>query len=410
MMETITKWPTKPLGTVAKIERNSVAPEDIRSGSLYVGLENITGSGGFDGVREVANGELASNKFVFTSDHVLYGKLRPYLSKIARPHFSGVCSTDILPLLPGKDVDRDYLFHFLRQPEMVQHATTRSTGANLPRLSPSELAQFEIPLPKLEEQKRIAAILDKADAIRRKRQEAFGISRTLIQSVFMEMFGEGIGSAIQGEPLPGWLIGTIDDIKASKKYSCIGGPFGSDLTGDDYVANDGVPVIRGVNLSDESPYMSEDGFVFVSVSKAEDLKKCHAHHGDILVSQRGARLAGQVGLIRHDSRYDKFIVSQSQMKLTPDTTKVDPMYLIFYLQSTWGVRETERRTISTGVPHINLGIFKSLPVYLPPMAIQTEFSRIQSQHEQALEQQNAALQMCDYLFNSLVQRAFKGEL
>lgn len=310
-----------------------------------------------------------------------------------------------------KKVDPRYLYHWFAASQ-TQHEVRlcgRQT-TNISNLNYERCLNLPIPLPKLEEQKRIAAILDKADAIRRKRQEALGISRTLIQSVFMEMFGEGIGSAIQGEPLPGWLIGTIDDIKASKKYSCIGGPFGSDLTGDDYVANDGVPVIRGVNLSDESPYMSEDGFVFVSVSKAEDLKKCHAHHGDILVSQRGARLAGQVGLIRHDSRYDKFIVSQSQMKLTPDTTKVDPMYLIFYLQSTWGVRETERRTISTGVPHINLGIFKSLPVYLPPMAIQTEFSRIQSQHEQALEQQNAALQICDYLFNSLVQRAFKGEL
>jgi type I restriction enzyme S subunit len=310
-----------------------------------------------------------------------------------------------------KKVVPRYLYHWFAASQ-TQHEVRlcgRQT-TNISNLNYERCLNLPIPLPKLEEQKRIAAILDKADAIRRKRQEALAASRAIIRSAFMQMFGEGIGKAIQGRALPGWLSSTINDLKAAGRYSCIGGPFGSDLTGDDYVADEGVPVIRGVNLSDESPYMSEEGFVFVSEAKADDLKKCHAHHGDILVSQRGARLAGQVGLIRHDSGHDTFIVSQSQMKLTPDTTKVAPMYLVFFLQSIWGVRETERRTISTGVPHINLGIFKSLPVYLPPLPMQTEFSHIQSQHEKVMEQQKSALQLSDSLFNSLVQRAFKGEL
>ena len=70
-------------------------------GTTYVGLEHITSDGAFLNVQTVANGELASVKFRFTEKHILYGKLRPYLSKIALPHFSGVCSTDILPILPG---------------------------------------------------------------------------------------------------------------------------------------------------------------------------------------------------------------------------------------------------------------------------------------------------------------------
>src|SRR4051794_26719236 len=89
------------LGDVATIERLSVAPSEIREGELYVGLENIKSGGDFNGVAAVSNGQLASNKFRFSAAHVLFGKLRPYLAKVARPDFSGICSTDILPIRPG---------------------------------------------------------------------------------------------------------------------------------------------------------------------------------------------------------------------------------------------------------------------------------------------------------------------
>jgi type I restriction enzyme, S subunit len=98
----MSKWETVALKQVAKIDRESVDPSDIVDGTTYVGLENIESSGAFVGVRDIDGGELASNKFSFTSKHILYGKLRPYLSKISRPKFSGICSTDILPILPGK--------------------------------------------------------------------------------------------------------------------------------------------------------------------------------------------------------------------------------------------------------------------------------------------------------------------
>jgi type I restriction enzyme S subunit len=178
------------LGEIATIERDAIAPELIPTGTNYVGLENVTSEGEFVGVIQVNNGDLASTKFRFTKQHVLYGKLRPYLSKIARPDFSGVCSTDILPILPGGQVDRGYLYHFLRLPDMVELATSRSIGANLPRLSPSQLAAFEIPLPPLPEQKRIADILDKADGIRRKRQETISLTDRLIESAFFHLFGD----------------------------------------------------------------------------------------------------------------------------------------------------------------------------------------------------------------------------
>jgi type I restriction enzyme, S subunit len=142
------RWPTAALGEIATIERNSVFPSDIRSGSRYVGLEHIESGGGSLSYGEVTNGELASNKFQFGPRHILFGKLRPYLAKIVCPDFEGICSTDILPIAPGERVDQRYLLHFLRFPRIVDWASSRATGVNLPRLSPNQLASLEIPLPR----------------------------------------------------------------------------------------------------------------------------------------------------------------------------------------------------------------------------------------------------------------------
>ncbi len=183
-------WGESELATIATLDRRTVSAGEIERGERYVGLENMTSDGRFEGVGGVEPGELKSNKFRFGPEHVLYGKLRPYLSKIARPNFTGICSTDILPIRPGPELDGTYLMHFLRTPAMVRHATTRATGINLPRLSPKELQRFVIPLPPIEEQRRIATVLDAADSLRAKRRQALAKLDDLTQATFIDMFGD----------------------------------------------------------------------------------------------------------------------------------------------------------------------------------------------------------------------------
>jgi type I restriction enzyme S subunit len=400
----------RPLGEIATIQRDAIAPTQIRSGTIYVGLENVTSSGEFTNVSAVSAGDLASTKFYFSRQHILYGKLRPYLSKIARPDFDGVCSTDILPILPSSAVDKNYLFHYLRTPVMVDQATTRSIGANLPRLSPQQLAEFEIPLPPLAEQKRIADILDKADGIRRKRREAVESVNTFSHSLFAEMFDGGIKSCHANAPPPDWRSLTVNDVRSSADYSCVGGPFGSDLTSTDYILPPGVPVVRGCNLSHSRVYMLEDEFVFVSEAKADELFRCLAVPGDLIISQRGARLAGQVGVVSPNSTYKRFVVSQSQMKLSPNNDLVDVIFLVHYFQSKWAIREMENRMISTGVPHINLGILKEFPLYLPPRHMQRHFSECCNKYQQGVYFSPLAKNGADQLFDSLIHTLFfKGQ-
>ena len=186
------KWPTGALDSIAILDRQSIHPSEAEAATPYLGLEHLDGDGGIDCIQTVGSAGLKSNKFQFSDRHVLFGKLRPYLRKIVRPEFSGVCSTDIIPILPKEGVSRDYLFYFLRTPDTVNLATSRCSGANLPRLSPKQLASFKIPLPPFAEQKRIAGILDAADALRAKRREALAQLDTLLQSTFLDIFGDPV--------------------------------------------------------------------------------------------------------------------------------------------------------------------------------------------------------------------------
>lgn len=155
------KWKKVSLQELAVIERETVLPENIMQGTKDVGLEHIEkDSGEILGFLEAKPGDVKSNKFAFTSNHLLYGKLRPYLNKVAMPEFAGVCSTDILPILPreGK-ATREYVAYLLKHPYFVAYATEKSTGANLPRISPKEIERFEAPAPPIELQERFSAFV-----------------------------------------------------------------------------------------------------------------------------------------------------------------------------------------------------------------------------------------------------------
>ena len=159
-LESNPDWPIKTLGDIVCFESETARSEDLSSRDVYVGLENIASDGTLIGLGSVSAETLKSNKARFTDKHILFGKLRPYLVKVVRPDFPGVCSTDILPLEPTAELSRDFLYWYMRSPAVIERATEASTGTTLPRVSPTTLKSFEISVPPLEEQKKIVARLD----------------------------------------------------------------------------------------------------------------------------------------------------------------------------------------------------------------------------------------------------------
>ena len=160
-----------------------------------------------------------------------------------------------------------------------------------------------------------------------------------------------------------WPTARLADLAAPVKGAIAGGPFGSDLVSADYV-EEGVPVIRGVNLPFDRK-IELDYVVFVSEAKADSLHLNCAAPGDLVFTQRGT--LGQVGLLPKHPRYSRYLISQSQMKMTVDPGKASALYLYYYFRLPSSVTYIENHALQSGVPHINLGILRKLEVILPPL-------------------------------------------
>lgn len=152
-------WRWVKLEEVCEIDSSQVSPNtDLAKQLPYIGLEQIeSGTGRFIEKINDSQGKLIqSTTFRFDSRHVLYGKLRPYLNKVATPHFEGRSTTELLPLLPNDGCDRYYLAWLLRREETVEEAMRHKTGTRMPRADMDELFKILVPVPCIEEQKRVA--------------------------------------------------------------------------------------------------------------------------------------------------------------------------------------------------------------------------------------------------------------
>ena len=178
-----------------------------------------------------------------------------------------------------------------------------------------------------------------------------------------------------------WASAPLDSVKSGDRYSFVGGPFGSELTTRDYVA-EGVPVIRGNNLAGQSKFVDDD-FVFVSEQKAASLHSNMAYPGDLVFTQRGT--LGQVGLIPKDARFSRYVVSQSQMKLTVDEEKAVPLFIYYNFRLPSTIQKILNRVSSSGVPHINLSTLKAFEVPLPPPTIQKSIVDIAEKYDALIE-------------------------
>ena len=394
------KWPTGALDSIAILDRQSIHPSQAEAATPYLGLEHLDGDGGINCIQTVGSAGLKSNKFQFSDRHVLFGKLRPYLRKIARPEFSGVCSTDIIPILPKDGVSRDYLFYFLRTPDTVNLATSRCSGANLPRLSPKQLASFQIPLPPLAEQKRIAAILDAADALRAKRGEALAQLDTLLQSTFLDMFGDPVTNPM------GWRVGRLEDYFSETRAGTCCGPFGSALKKheSDNVQT-GIPV-WGIDNVKPNQFIQERS-LFITPAKFAQLRRYSVEPGDILISRAGTvgRMCVAVPTVKRS------IIGSNLIRLTLNPAAMLPVYFAclytFCGERLPGLRASgDDRSYS----FLNTTKLKSLVVPLPRLDLQHHFAAIVESVERQKARQRAHLAELDTLFASLQSRAFRGDL
>lgn len=379
------------LGTVCAQDRTSVRPgqgEDLP----YLGLEGIESGTGQFVVGELSKTPEApqANSFRFDERHVLYGKLRPYLNKVALPTAPGKCSTEIIPLLPTPPLDRQYMSYFLRAPATVQQIAERSSGARMPRADMDFVLSLPIGLPPIDEQRRIVDLLARAEGIVRLRREAQQKAAELIPAIFVDMFGDPATNPKH------WPVLPLGEVLASVDYGC---STKASATGA------GVPIIRMGNVTAAGD-LDLDDLKFVELSE-EDAERFRLREGDLLFNRTNSKeLVGKTGL--WDGSLDAVVASYFiRLRTRPDVAV--PSYLWTWMNSLHMKRvlfDTARGAI--GQANINSKELRAFRVAVPPLDMQQTFeSRVESVRGLCRQQRSASVTAQSGL-NALLARTFSG--
>ncbi len=165
-----------------------------------------------------------------------------------------------------------------------------------------------------------------------------------------------------------WRVATVEEIAAPVPNAMATGPFGSAISSKHFL-DSGVPVIRGSNLSaNVSTRLIDDGLAFLSSDKAAEFQRSIAKRGDLVFTCWGT--INQVGLIDSRAKFDSYVVSNKQMKLSVDVNKADPRFIYYVFSSPEKQAEILDNGIGSSVPGFNLGQLKRHEILLPPLAEQ----------------------------------------
>jgi len=172
----------------------------------------------------------------------------------------------------------------------------------------------------------------------------------------------------------GWKAVRVEDVAGKHASALSTGPFGSAISARFFVAR-GVPVIRGSNLSEDVGIrLNDDGLVFVSVEKAQEFRRSMVQRGDLVFTCWGT--IGQVGLIDARATFDRYVISNKQMKLTPDPSIADSAFLYYAFSSPQIMASIQAQAIGSSVPGFNLGQLKAVSIPLPSLSEQRRIAAV----------------------------------
>lgn len=328
----------------------------------------------------------------FDQRHVLYSKLRPNLNKVVLPDEPGIATTELVPLLPDPSrCDRGYLAHYLRSPRFVDWATARTAGAKMPRLNMKEFRAHKIPLPPLPEQRRIAAILDKADALRAKRREAIAKCDQLLQSVFLDMFGDPVTNP------RGWRTSALAEISDAKDRI----NYGVVQPGED-LAN-GVPLVRVGDI--DGGVLDTSQIKHISPDIESRYSRSRLKGNELLVS-----CVGSIGLVADVPEWAAGHNIARAITRVPLAVPAMRPFVRECLRTPGVQRYFSEKTRTVSQPTLNVQFVKEAPIILPPVE---EISRFKSVADQVKKQRSLIGRSelgLDASFDSLQHLAFAGRL
>ena len=307
-----------------------------------------------------------------------------------------VTVVDVCVIRPNpQKIDNEYLMHAINSPHGRQRIAKHITGTTRQRISRKNLGKIQIPLPPLAEQKRIAGILDAADALRAKRRDSLTQLDTLLQSTFLDMFGDPVTNPM------GWKVVTLGDVLSVKG--------GYAFKSADYLEDRfGVPLIR-IGDVNRCEFVRQK-LAQLPADYLDKFEKFVVRNGSILMSLTGTVGKDDYGnAVTLQGDTDRYLLNQRVAELIPRASLAAD-YLHGVLSHERVKRILTGRSRGIRQANISNNDIKQLQVQLPPLYLQRRFTTIVKSVEQQKSRLHTHLVELDTLFASLQQRAFDGEL
>ncbi|MBK8814868.1 MAG: restriction endonuclease subunit S [Methylococcaceae bacterium] len=388
-------WGNVRLGDVTLVKAGGGAPQDtdsfsnsgtsfIRAGSLPKLL-----SGSDESELEKISDEVAKkhNLKKFPPNVILFAKSG--MSATKGHIYKTLNETYVvnhLAILECKDeITPEYLYRVLQ----LHSPTQLILDPAYPSIRISDIEEFSIPLPTLPEQKRIAAILDKADELKRKREAAIAKLDQLAQSIFVEMFGN---VALNDKS---WEIKALENISTKITDGEHQTPRRTDS---------GIKLLSARNVQDG--YLSFKDVDYIDDEEYKKIsKRCNPERNDILISCSGS--IGRVSIVNTD---EPLALVRSAALVKPNSALVKPKYLEGFLRTPF-MRDTMiKKAHSSSQANLFQGPLRTLRIAIPPIPLQEEFINRISKLEKLKVDNTAALAKQNNLFTSLQHQAFAGHL
>ncbi|HEV2177608.1 MAG TPA: restriction endonuclease subunit S [Terriglobia bacterium] len=396
------KWPALPLSAVCQkiTDGSHRTPPFVDEGFPFVTVVHVRDDGkiDFDAASRISKADLEDLKkndcrplpgdVLFSKDGTV-GKVS--VVDFDR-EFAVLSSLAILRPIESQLCQR-YLAYALRWPETLKQATDRKSGSAIRRIILRDLAHVRIPLPPLPEQARIVRLLDAAEALRRLRAAADRRTAELIPALFHDMFGD---PSVNSKGWPAATVKAICDVKGGKRLP----------KGEQYSE---VPtVFRYIRVSDlENGRVSEDQLVFLKPETQAQIARYTVSEGDLIIS-----IAGTTGVVAPvTASLDGANLTENAAKLVPKVPEVyHTVFLCHLFQTEYVQQQIGAQTGQVTIGKLALFRIERLRFGLPPLPLQRQFAARVAEIRALEAQQAASRRRLDDLFQSMLHRAFRGEL
>jgi type I restriction enzyme S subunit len=345
--------------------------------------------------RSVGDSRLRAGDIVFARTGATTGK--SFLIRDCPP--DTVFASYLIRVRVGNEADPRYVSHFFKTRDYWAQITKGTRGVAQPGVNATTLRAIQVPLPPVAEQKKIADVLERAEALRSGRRAAMSQLDTLAEAVFLDLFGDPLGGDSK------WQVDSIEKIAANEKHSIVDGPFGSSIKSEDY-RESGVPLIRIANITKDGYFLAQN-LLYVSKSKFESLKRSSVRANDLLVSRVGT--IGNV-CIFPDGVGDALLSTTGVCKITVNSERMLPIFLHQAMRMHSFQAQIQKSASTSVQKYFNLTALKGWKIIVPPLDRQCKFARRVAAVEKLKVVHRASLAELHALFATLQHRAFRGQL